>query len=62
MSKNKLEKLCQELIEARRVLQCKAAGSNAAQWLDVPGDRFATGEGDFKPGAQVVPFPGGGRS
>jgi hypothetical protein len=60
MAKHKLESLCQELIEARRIVQCKASGSNAPQWLDVPGGKFALGSGDFAHGAQVVPFPGGG--
>jgi hypothetical protein len=62
MAKHKLESLCQELIEAQRLVQCKASGSNAPQWLDVPGGRFAIGGAEFVEGAQVVPSPGGERS
>jgi hypothetical protein len=51
LGRDRLQALCQELIEQDRIVQCKAPGSNIPQWLDVPGGPFARGEGQFVQGA-----------
>ena len=51
VGRDRMQALCQELIEQGKIVQCKATGSNAPQWLDVPDGPFARGEGQFAPGA-----------
>jgi phage/plasmid primase-like uncharacterized protein len=55
LSRDRLRKLCQELIDAGRVVKCRARGSCAAVWLDVPGGRFALadGQGEIRTGART---------
>lgn len=56
MPRDRLQDICQELIEAGKIVKCKAPGSNIAKWLDVPGGQFALGLGEFKDGAEIVDF------
>lgn len=51
LSRNKIEWLCQEQLDAKRILKCAAKGQNNPKWLDVPDGLFAKGEGKFAPGA-----------
>jgi AAA domain len=57
LGRDRLQNLCQELIDAGKIVQCRASGSNVAQWLDVPGGTFALGSGEFVHGAEIVNFP-----
>ena len=57
LGRDRLQNLCQELIDTGKIVQCRAAGSNIAQWLDVPGGPFALGDGEFAQGADIVGFP-----
>ncbi len=50
-SRNSLEAMVQELLDKDRVRQCSASKSGSVRWLDVPGGKFARGEGSFQPGA-----------
>ena len=59
LGRDKLQNLCQELIDAGKIVQCRATGSNVAQWLDVPDGPFALGDGEFAQGADIVDFPYG---
>jgi hypothetical protein len=56
LPRDRLQDICQELIEAGKIVKCKATGSNIAKWLDVPGGQFALGLGEFKDGAEIVDF------
>jgi hypothetical protein len=51
LSKHKLEKLADDALEHRYVVQAMAQGSKVIQWFDVPGGPFALGQGEFKHGA-----------
>jgi hypothetical protein len=51
--RDKLQSLCQELLDVGRVKKCRARGSKQAQWLDVPGGTFYRGEGEFPIGARA---------
>jgi hypothetical protein len=51
LSRHKLERLGRDLLDAKRIKQAAAKGSNIPQWLDVPGGKFARGEGEFAKGA-----------
>ena len=49
----KFRKVFDDLLEAKRIVQAKAAGSNITQWLDVPSGPFAMGAGVFAAGATL---------
>jgi hypothetical protein len=57
VGRDKLEKLCRELIDEGKIVQCMATGSHTGKWLDLPGGPFALGTGEFVQGADVVRFP-----
>ena len=49
--RDRLEALGRELIEQKRIVRCIAPGANHGKWLDVPGGKFAIGDGEFARGA-----------
>ncbi len=51
VSRHKLERLVQSLLNDNRVVKGMAADSKEDKWLDVPTGPFARGEGKFKLGA-----------
>jgi hypothetical protein len=51
LSKHKLEKLAEDALKYRYVVQAMAQGSRVIQWFDVPSGPFALGQGEFKHGA-----------
>lgn len=51
VGRDRLEALCQALLDTGKVQACLASGSTTIKWLDVPGGPFATGNGQFKIGA-----------
>lgn len=51
-ARHKLEGMVADLLKERRILRAAARGEKAAQWLDVPGGLFATGQGMFAEGAE----------
>jgi len=51
LGRDRLEALCQELLDEQKIKQCMARGSTASKWLDVPDGPFWRGEGEFKHGA-----------
>ena len=57
MGRNKIEKLVQDLLNARPAVLVKgmSEGSKELKWLDVPDGPFARGVGDFTHGAHRVP-------
>jgi hypothetical protein len=57
LSRDRKEKMVQDLLDANFIVQAKGPGSNIPQWLDVPDGQFATGNGAFAQGA-TVPMPG----
>ncbi|MCD7109726.1 AAA family ATPase [Rhizobium sp. DKSPLA3] len=50
LSRHRLEKLVEGLLESGAVVSCLATGT-ATKWLDVPGGQFAIGLGNFRKGA-----------
>lgn len=50
-SKHVLDRLAQELLEAKRLVQCISKGSTTKKWLDVPDGDFALGVGEIVRGA-----------
>jgi hypothetical protein len=50
LGRDKLQDICQKLLDDKWVIKAKATGSNIPQWLDVPGGPFALGTGDFADG------------
>ena len=59
LSRNRLWALCQELIDAGRIVKCRAKGSSSAVWLDFPDGQFAQadGEGEIRTGARTKRHP-----
>ena len=62
LSRNRLWALCQDLIDAGRVVKCRAKGSSSAVWLDVPDGPFAQadGDGEIRTGARTKRHPDAG--
>jgi hypothetical protein len=60
LSRDQLRALCQELIDARRIVKCRVKGSTSAVWLDVPDGPFARsdGEGEIRVGARTMRHSG----
>ena len=48
--RDRLEGLCQSLLDSGAVKACLAKGSTTVKWLDVPEGPFALGKGNFKTG------------
>jgi hypothetical protein len=66
LSRAKLERMAEELLETSTVVLCLAPKSTTTKWLDVPGGRFAEGrgvfrEGSHKPQSFVAKYEGGER-
>jgi hypothetical protein len=51
IGRNSLEEMAEELLVRRHIVQALATGTTV-QWLDVPDGPFATGAGEFAPGAK----------
>lgn len=51
VSRHPLEKLAQDLLDSRRLVQCISKGSTSKKWLDVPDGDFALGVGEIVRGA-----------
>jgi hypothetical protein len=52
ISRKNIEEMSERLLEERRIVQALAPGSTVVKWLDVPQGPFATGTGEFAPGAK----------
>jgi hypothetical protein len=54
VSKHRLQNLAATLLkmDPPRLVKARAKGSTGTQWLDVPGGRFARGDGEFELGSQ----------
>jgi AAA domain len=53
LSRARLEKMAEELLETGAIVLCLAKGTTT-KWLDVPGGPFAEGLGDFREGSQTI--------
>lgn len=51
IGRDRLESLCQSLLDSGKVLACLArGGGNTVKWLDIPEGPFASGGGEFRTG------------
>ena len=48
---NHLERMVQNLIDQKKIVKASAPGLKSRVWLDVPDGPFASGDGEFEPGA-----------
>jgi hypothetical protein len=55
LTRQKLEDLAQEMLNTKPaiIVKGRAKGSKEEKWLDVPGGKFALGEGEFTYGAEA---------
>jgi hypothetical protein len=54
ISRTKLEKMAEDLLDAGDIVACLAPKSTTTKWLDVPGGPFAEGRGEFREGSQTI--------
>jgi len=54
LSRARLEKMAEELLDTAAVVACLAPKSTTTKWLDVPGGPFAEGRGEFREGSQTI--------
>lgn len=58
VSRERLANLADDALSRDEILQCAAAGSSIAQYLDTRGGDFAEGRGHYKAGSAKKPFRG----